>query len=49
MINLPNRNTHTGPLSKNLKMLKFSGKVANEYCILVIKSLRKSLPKIICE
>ena len=49
MINFPNRNTHTGPLSKNLKMLKFRGKVANEYCILVIKSLRKSLPKIICE
>ena len=41
-----NRNAHTGPL---FKILKFNGKVAFENCILISKSLHKTLPKIFCD
>ena len=43
-----NGNAHTGPLFKNWKILKFSDKVALDNCILISKSLHKSLSKIIC-
>ena len=44
-----NRNAHTGPLFKNAKILKFSGKVSLENCVLIRKSLHKTLPKILCD
>ena len=43
-----NGNVHTGTLFKNSKILKFSDKVALENCILIIRSLHKTLPKIFC-
>ena len=43
------RNAHTDPLFKISKILKFSGKVAFQNCILISKSLHRTLPKIPCD
>ena len=42
-----NRDVHTGPLFKNLNILKFSDKVALESCLLIRKSLHKTLLEIL--
>ena len=41
------RNTHTGSLSKNLKILKFSDKVSLDNCLIISKSLHKTFLKIL--
>ena len=44
-----NRNTHTSPLFKNWNILELSVKLVHENCIIVSKSLHKTLPKILCD
>ena len=41
------RCSHTSPLFKNFKILKFSDKVPLDNCLLIAKSARKTLLKII--
>ena len=44
-----NRNAHTGSLFKNRNILELSAKLVRENCIIISKSLHKTLPKILCD